>query len=219
MDPSPCVRPQPSRHSTPAAAAFFALLLAAHGPAAAQQPVTAFDQLASRLMAGDTVVVVDTAGTEHEGRLVSLSPSSIVISTRRDRPFAADQVRSVTKRGPHPLGKGLFWGVAAGAGAGVAWALVNTDGAGSAAGPPCPPGPGGMCPMPLPVSSATGNWNSVPIGMGAGALVGLFVGAIIPGRASVVYTAPQAGHRGGPRFTIAPFLTRRVRGASILVSF
>jgi hypothetical protein len=165
------------------------------------------------------VVVVDATGTEHQGRLVSLSPSSLVISTRRDRPFAADQVRLVMKRGPHPLAKGLFWGVALGAGAGVAWALANTDGVGSAPGPPCAPGPGGMCYLPDSDFSPTRNWNSVPIGMGAGALVGLFVGAIIPGRASVVYKAPPAGDRGGPRFAIAPVLRPHVRGASIVISF
>jgi hypothetical protein len=219
MDPSPGARPRPSRPAIPAAAAFFALLLAAHVPAAAQEPLRAFDQLASRLRVGDTVVVVDAAGTRHEGRLVGLSPSSLVISTRRDHPFAADQVRVVMKRGPHPLAKGLFWGVTVGAGAGLAWALTHTDGMGSAAEPPCSPEPAGMCHLPDSDFSETRNWNSVPIGMSAGALVGLFVGAIIPGRTSVVYAAPPAGHRGGPRLAIAPVLTPRVRGASISISF
>jgi hypothetical protein len=162
--------------------------------------------------------VIDAGLREHEGRLVSLSPSSLTISTRRDQPFAADQVRAVMKRGPHPLAKGVFWGASMGAAAGVAWALANGDGAGQAAGPPCPPGPGEMC-LPMSDVGTARDWDSVPIGMGAGALVGLFVGAIIPGRASVVYAAPPPAGRSGPGLVLAPILTPRAWGASISISF
>jgi len=215
MDPSPGARPRASRPATPVAAALLVLSLAAHGPVAAQEPVRAFDQLAGRLKVGDTVVVVDTSGTEYEGRLVSLLPSSLVISTLRDQPFAAHQVRAILEPGRPPVRKGILWGLALGAGAGTAWALLDAR----ATAMSCPACVAGQPCGPCEVASTAPNWLAIPLATGVGALAGFAVSAMFPGENRVVYTAPPAGHRGGPRFAIAPVLTRRVRGASILVSF
>lgn len=215
MDPSPGARPWPSRPAAPVAAALLALLLAAHGPAAAQEPLEAFDQLGSRLRVGDTVVVVDAGLREYKGRLVSLSPSSLTISTRRDQPFAANQVRAVLEPGRPPFRKGLLWGLALGAGAGAAWALLDAR----VTGMSCPGCVAGQPCGPCEVASTAPNWIAIPLAAGAGALAGLAVSAMLPGENCVVYAAPPPAGRSGPGLALAPILTPRAWGASISISF
>jgi hypothetical protein len=189
------------------------------GPATAQEPLKAFDQLRTRLRVGDTIVVVDASLREHTGRLVSLTPTSLVLSTRPDRPFDANQVREVMTQGPHPFPKGLMWGAGLGTAAGLAWALSSNDSIG--ASPPCPPSSGDVtCHLPAPVhSDGPDDWAAVFIGAGAGAVTGLVVARLIPGRRIVVYRAPPPGRNAGVRLAIAPIITPRTKGVAVTFAF
>jgi len=194
--------------------------------AAAQEPLKAFDQLRTRLRVGDTIVVVDASSREHTGRLVTLTPSSLVLSTRPGQPFVADQVRAVMTPGPHPYRKGLLWGMALGTIAGgVAWAVSAKDGS-AGVPPPCQSvsaPPSSWTPPPCGGSAGRGDgtsyWVAVPIGAGAGALTGIAISALIRGDRRVVYRAPAAAAIEGVTLSIAPIVSRRPRGVAVSFAF
>ena len=54
-------------------------LLFAFALAAAQEPVTSFDQLNTRLKVGDTVWITDAQGREVTGKIRALSPASLLL--------------------------------------------------------------------------------------------------------------------------------------------
>jgi hypothetical protein len=187
--------------------------------AAAQEPGIAFDQLPSRLRVGDTIVVVDASLREHTGRLVSLTPTSLVLSTRPDRPFDANQVRAVMTQGPHPFPKAVMWGAGLGAVAGAARWLLSSDSIGES--PPCPPSSADEpCHLPAPAHwDGPDDWAAVFVGAGAGAVTGLVVARLIPGKRIVVYRAPPPGRNAGVRLAIAPIITPRTKGVAVSFTF
>ena len=171
-----------------------AAALAAAVPARAQEPVKSFDQLSTRLLPGETVFVTDSQGHEVKGRVLRVTPSSLVLDGGRGRTFDADDVRAVRERAGQSIGKAALWGTAAGAGIGLAAALAGRGEFASSCTPEeaaagCWPPPGAKPPI---------DWWAVPVWAGIGAGFGALVGAVLPGKFRDVFVAPVAA-AGGTR--------------------
>jgi hypothetical protein len=177
-----------------------AAIIALPALAAAQEPVQSFDQLNVRLKPGDRIWITDAQGREIEGKIRALGPSAVMLDGDVPRKFDADAVRLVTQRTGRPIGKGAILGLAGGMAFGVI-AVAASD-----CGTDC---------------DDEGAWMLVAGGlfgaMGAGG--GALVGALIPGRALVVYRAPVAGAEARVRLSIAPVLTPRAKGVAVSWSF
>jgi hypothetical protein len=166
--------------------------------AAAQEPVTSFDQLNTRLKPGDKVWVTDAQGREIEGRIRSLSDAALTLGGGDAPTFTAADVRSIQDRRPDSLKNGLLWGGVIGlaALAGAAVAVCS----------------GGDC-----------EWDAarvvvgVPIYTAAGMGIGAAIDAAVPGKKRTVYLAGAAS--SGPRLSLAPIVTPRARGVAVSFSF
>ena len=169
------------------------IIIAACAPCAAQEPVRDFSQLNTRLRPGDTVWVTDVQGREVKGRIGTLSPDTLTLSSDEARSYAAADVRQMRQRRPDPLWNGAPIGFAVGGGRGLG--LGNFTGGGSWG------------------DAAFGALMIGAIGMG----IGVGVDALIPGKRLVVYRAPGSSGSLPARLSIAPVVTPRARGA--LVSF
>jgi hypothetical protein len=175
---------------------------AVHVPLSAQPPAASFDALASRIKAGDTVVVETAAGRTARARLVSLSPASLDIQLDgAPRTIQAGDIVSISRRGHRPIGKGAIWGLAVGGGLGVAVMLTPNDGCTYRA-------MNGSC-ADVDLRSATAVFVTV---LGAG--IGTVVGALIPPRMKEVYRAP-----GAPRVSLAPIVSRSRQGVAVRLTF
>jgi hypothetical protein len=86
-----------SRHLTWALAAG-ALVFVLPALAAAQEPVTSFGQLNTRVKVGDTVYVTDVQGREVKGRVFELHDASITLDGDGQPTFRGDDVRLVRRR-------------------------------------------------------------------------------------------------------------------------
>jgi hypothetical protein len=184
-------------------------------PAAAQEPVRSFDQLDTRLKAGDTVWVADASGHEVRGRILQITPSSLVLAADRQRTFGVSEVRAVREPVGRSLGKAALWGTVAGAGTGLVLAVRSeyaTYCSPEQAAAGCFPSPGREPPI---------DWWSVPAYAGLGAGLGVLVGALLPARARDVYLAPRDSARTDSRaqLSVAPVLSPRQKAVAILLSF
>ena len=178
---------------------FLAAILGIPLAAAAQEPVTSFDQLNTRLKIGDTIYVTDAQGREIKGKIRELTLSAMMLDRDGSTTMKADDVRLVTQRKGHPIGKGALWGLGLGAAAGVVIGLTYDD-------------------------DCSDCWSSGGVaaamagifgGIGAGA--GAIVGALIPGKEVVVYRAP--GVSGSAHLSVAPVITPRTKGVALAFSF
>jgi hypothetical protein len=184
--------------------------------AAAQEPVKSFDQLNTRLKPGDTIWVIDTHGREVKGRILRLTPSSLVLDDDQPRSFGAGDVDAVRERSARPIGKAALWGTVAGAGAGVVMALTNRSEYASYCPPDAPPG----C-WPPPGTKAPVDWWSIPLTAGLGAGFGTVVGALLPGTMRDVYRAPATAPAAGTsaHMSVAPVITPRAKGVAVSFLF
>jgi hypothetical protein len=191
-----------SRHATWALAAA-ALVFVLPVLAAAQEPVTSFDQLNMRLKPGDTIWVTDASGREVKGKIRELRPSALTLERDGTRAIQADGVRLITTHTGRPVVRGAVYGLLIGA-VGGALAVAVTP------------------------SENWGGWKALGAvaiaGLcgGAGIGVGALVGAVIPGKTLVIYRAPGTpGASEPPRagFSIAPIVTPRAKGVAVSVSF
>ena len=168
---------------------------------AAQEPVTSFDQLNTRLKVGDTVWVTDAQGREIKGQIRELGPSALTLDSADTTTLDADAVRLVAQRKGHPVGRGALYGLIGGAAAGVilgATGVVSCeDCANSSSGKDA-----------LRAGLALG-----VVGAGLGAVIG----AARPGKEVVVYRAPGAS--GSARLSLAPVITPRTKGVAVSFSF
>jgi hypothetical protein len=161
-----------------------------------QEPVKSFDQLNTRLKSGDKIVVTDTQGREHQGKLVELSASSLTLD--RVGKLAASDVRMVQERAHDSLKDGALIGLASGLTLG---AIAAADCA------------GGDCEFsPAAVFAMVGGVYG-----GLGAAVGAGIDALIPGKKRVVYRAPDG--TAGTRVTLAPVVTPRAKGIAVSFTF
>ena len=184
--------------------------------AAAQEPVKSFDQLNTRLRPGDSVWITDAQGREIKGRVLEMTPASLVLDAGRRRALDARDVIAVRERGGRSLGKAALWGTVAGAGAGTILAVtVRSDYATY-----CTPEDGASC-FPQPGTKPPVDWWQVPVYAGLGAGLGTIIGSLMPGPLRVVYRAPgrAEGADRGARLSVMPVITPRHRSVALSVSF
>ena len=182
------------RLASTATVALFSAMLALPSVAPAQEPVKSFDQLDTRLKPGDTIWVTDAQGREVKGKIRGLAPSSLTLDGGAGT-MDADAVRLIMEGKGQQKFKGAMYGLAAGGGA----ALLLILAAGSCDGEDC----------------EILYYIGAPIAAGAGAGIGLALGAVTHKAGRVVYRAP--GAQAAPRLSVAPLVAPRARG--VVVSF
>ena len=163
--------------------------------ATAQEPVTSFDQLNTRLKVGDTVWVTDAQGREIKGQVQGLDAASLKLTARTPLSFAAADVRVIQERRPDSVKNGALIGMGAGMAVGIV-SMLTLDFEGCTFG----------C-----VAAVLGYSG----GIGAG--VGALVDAMIPGNKQAVYRAP--GSQPTVRLSLAPLITRARKGVAVSVRF
>jgi hypothetical protein len=175
--------------------------LATAAAASAQAPVASFDALAGRLRIGQRIWVTDATGREVDGALERLSSDGLVLQADGLVTFAATDVRRVRARDRDSLKNGTLIGLGIGGAMGAAWcigAIVDDSGD-----------------IDAPVECAEG----VTVFPGLGALIGLAVDAVIPGKMREIYQAslPPEASRAGVR--VLPLLSSRVKGLAVSFAF
>jgi hypothetical protein len=195
------------RLTTPAAA-IVAALLAAPVLALAQEPVTSFSQLNTRLKPGASVYVTDARGREIKGKIQGLSADGLTLEVPATWPsesaqsttLAAGDVSLIRDRPRDSLWNGTLIGLGVGA---APWCI--------AAAASHEPG------MSVGVECLEG---TVVFGS-IGALIGLAIDAG-HGKKVTIYRAPSTPGTGGSshaRLSIAPVLTPRTKGVVVAFSF
>jgi len=174
-------------------------LLLAFALAAAQEPVTSFDQLNTRLKPGDTIWVTDGQGREVKGKVQALAPDAITLKGDGPRTFAAGDVRLISERRNDSLANGALIGLAVG-GVGTGLACLAS------------------------AESSDAGWCAVAAAAygGIGAAIGVGIDALIPGKKLVAYRAPGTpGSTGSAqaRLSIAPVITPRTKGVAVAFAF
>jgi hypothetical protein len=151
-----------------------AAFLATTAPASAQESASSFAALAGRIRVGQMIWVTDTTGRELRGRLERLSTDELVLKTTGIDTFAAPDVRRVRARDRDSLKNGALIGLGVGGAIGSAWCIgAIADDSGD---------------IDARVECAEG-FTVFP---GLGALIGLVVDAVIPGKMRVIYqTSPN----------------------------
>jgi hypothetical protein len=103
-----------------------------------EQPVSAFDELAVRIRAGDTVYIVDAWNGETKGRIATLSDAALTLTVDgARREFAAEAIRRIDRQRRDSVRNGVLLGAGAGAALGFA--------TGRSADSPACPRPGIEC--------------------------------------------------------------------------
>jgi hypothetical protein len=170
-------------------AVLVAMALCLPASVAAQKPVTAFDQLNTRVSIGDTVRVVDGQGREVKGRILELHDASITLKGTDQTTLQADDVRLV-RQSRTWKGFGCLIGLGIGAAVGLAYeASVNR--------------------------SAEEETSALILSAAVGAGAGVAVGALFP-RVRDVYRAPGGA---ASRLAISPMVTPRAKGVVLSFSF
>jgi hypothetical protein len=162
--------------------------------AAAQEPVKSFDQLNTRLKVGDTVWVTDAQGREVKGKIAGLTRSALTLEGDAGRTLQVDVVRLITQRTGSRVWKGTLWGLAAGGAVSLGLVLASNG---------CDYDGFYLCAYGIPVA----------IGAGAG------VGAMAPGKTTVVYRAPGTAGGTSTHLSVAPVITPRTKGVTVSYSF
>jgi hypothetical protein len=168
--------------------------------ASAQEPASSFDALAGRVRVGQRIWVTDTAGREVHGRLGQLSSDSLVLEADGVAPFAASDVRRIRARDRDPIANGTLAGLVVGGGMATAWCVgaVADDSGDIAARVECIEG-----------------FTVFPA---LGALIGLAIDAVIPGRMRVVFetSPPREEPRG---LMVLPLVASGTRGLAVSLAF
>jgi hypothetical protein len=169
--------------------------------ASAQEPAGSFDALAGSVQVGQRIWVTDTTGREVRGRLERLSSDGLVLKTRGLETFAAPEVRRVRARARDSLKNGTLLGLAIGGGMGTAWCIgAIADDSGD-------------------IDARVECVEGFTVFPGLGALIGLVVDAVIPGRVRVVYQAPKSPAASPASVTVVPWFSSRVRGLAVSFAF
>jgi len=178
---------------------FVAAALVLPSLAAGQEPVKSFDQLNTRLKAGDTIWVTDSQGREIEGKLSRLSPASLQLTTDGDvEELPAERVGTIRVQPADRLRNGVLWGALVGFVGGALSCGVN---------PQCTGDEGGA-------GMAAGLGI---LGAAAGAGIGALIDAAVKGPKLTVYRA--SGTAGDAHFSIAPVITPRAKGVAVSFAF
>jgi hypothetical protein len=169
---------------------------------AAQEPVTSFDLLNTRLRPGDTVWVTDTQGLEIHGKIQSLSPRAVTLDAGGARTLAAADVSVIRERERDSVRNGTLIGLGVGGSLALAWCVgaVADDSGSERAGVECAEG--------------------LVVYAGLGTLLGAGIDAVIPGKMRVAYRAPGVtGASATTRVSILPVVARRTAGIAVSLSF
>jgi hypothetical protein len=161
----------------------------------AQTLAGSFEQLQVLVKPGDTISVTDSTGRDVQGKVISVSPSSLALLTagaRRD--LSEREVKTILQRRPDPLANGTKWGLAIGAGVGFAAAIALASGDGHA-----------YAPMMIGATLIYG-------GLGAG--VGAGLDALVQGN-QVIYFKPASS----ARVTVSPLVTSDRKGVFLSLGF
>jgi hypothetical protein len=175
--------------------------MAAAAAASAQESASSFAALGARIRIGQVIWVTDTTGREVRGRLERLSTDELVLKATGVDTFAASDIRRVRARDRDSLKNGTLIGLGVGGAMGTAWCIgAIADDSGD---------------IDARVECAEG-FTVFP---GLGALIGLAVDAVIPGKMRVVYQASprQEGSRG--HLMVVPIFSSRARGLTMSLAF
>ena len=168
--------------------------------AGAQEPVTSFDRLNTRLKVGDTVWVTDAQGREVKGTIRDLSGGSLLLdASGTPQDFQAPRVATIQLQPKDSLKNGVLFGAVAGAATGALSCLLN---------PQC----GGDDEI-----AATVSLGLAGVGAAVGAGIGAGVDAAIKGPKLVIYRG--AGTQPAARFSLAPVITPRHKGVAVSFAF
>jgi hypothetical protein len=169
--------------------------------ASAQEPAASFGALAGRIQVGQRIWVTDTTGREVRGRLERLSSDGLVLKASGLETFAAPDIRRVRARARDSLKNGTLIGLGIGGGMGTAWCIgAIADDSGD---------------IDARVECAEG-FTVFP---GLGALIGLAVDAVIPGKVREVYRAPLSQEASRASLMVVPLFSSRVKGLAVSFAF
>jgi hypothetical protein len=167
--------------------------------ASAQDASASFDALAGRIQVGQQIWVTDATGREVRGRLERLSSDGLVLRADGLETFAAPDVRRVRARARDSLKNGTLIGLGIGGGMGTAWCIgAIADDSGD---------------IDARVECAEG----FAVFPGLGAVIGLAVDAVIPGKLQVVYEASPPREASRASVMVLPLFSSHVKG--VVVSF
>jgi hypothetical protein len=175
--------------------------LATAAAASAQESASSFEELVGRIHVGHQIWVTDTTGRQVRGRLERLSSDRLVLKANGLEIFAASDVRQVRTRDRDSLKNGTLIGLGIGLGMGTAWCIgAVADDSGD---------------IDARVECAEG-FTVFP---GLGALIGLAVDAVIPGKMRVVYQAPLPGEASRACLMVVPLVSSRAKGLALSFAF
>jgi hypothetical protein len=167
----------------------------------AQELASSFDALAARVNVGQPVWVTGADGREIHGRLERLSTDGLVLRRNGLQTFAASDVRRLRARARDSLKNGTLIGAGIGAGMGTAWCLgAIADDSGD---------------VDARVECAEG----FIVFPALGALIGLAVDAIIPGKLRVLYQASAPQGAPGASMVVRPCVSSRVNALTVSFTF
>jgi hypothetical protein len=176
-------------------------LLATAVAAFAQEPAASFEALAGRVRIGQLIWVTDPTGREVRGRLERLSSDELVLQESHHLTLAAPDVRRVRARDRDSLKNGALIGLGIGGAMGAVWCIgAVADDSGD---------------VDARVECAEG-FTVFP---GLGALIGLAVDAVIPGKMRVIYQSSASQEAPRAQLMVAPLVSSRVKGLAILFAF
>ena len=167
----------------------------------AQEAAASFDALAGGIHVGDRIWVTDATGREVRGRLERLSSDGLVLKANGLETFAAADVRRVRARDRDSLKNGTLIGLGVGGALGTAWCIgaIADDSGEIDAGVECAEG-----------------FTVFP---GLGALIGLAVDALIPGKMRVVYQASLPREAARASLMVVPLFSSTVKGLAAVFVF
>jgi hypothetical protein len=178
-----------------------AAFLATAPAASAQAPVSSFSELATRIRVGQQLWVTDSTGRDVRGRLERLSTQELVLNGAGRETFAAADVRRVRARDRDSLKNGTLIGLGVGGVLGTAWCIgAIADDSGD---------------LDARVECAEG-FTVFP---GLGALIGLAIDAVTPGRMRTIYQGPPSGAAGRAALTVVPLASARTKGLAVTFAF
>ena len=170
-------------------------------PVSAQEAATSFDALAGRIQVGERIWVTDTTGREVRGRLERFSSNGLVLKAKGLETFVAADVRRVRVRDRDSLKNGTLIGLGVGGAMATAWCIgAVADDSGE-------------------INARVECAEGFTVFPGLGALIGLAVDALTPGKVRVVYQAslPQSASRAS--LMVVPLFSSRGRGLAVSFAF
>ena len=175
--------------------------LATAAAASAQPAAASFEVLNERLQIGQLVWVTDPTGREARGRIEQLSNDGLVLRANGSRTFAAADIRRLRTREHDSVKNGALIGLGIGVALGTAWCIsAVADDSGDVNGR---------------VECAEG-FTVYP---GLGALLGLAVDRVIPGRIRVIYETSLAHHDPRSRPSVVPAISTRTERLAVSFTF